>query len=175
MTRFALLAGFPVVVTLAAFLYVQLPDVGASAVLHPSRRLVTTAVPTACVERTFQGAGVDLTGWQCHAPEPARGTVVYLHGVADNRASGVGTIARFLRRGFEVVTYDSRAHGGSGGEACTYGFFEKDDLKLVIDTVRRLPVVLIGTSLGAAVALQHAARSSTRHSRARSRRRRSRR
>ena len=56
-----------------------------------------------------------------------------------------------------MIAYDSRAHGDSQGDACTYGFFEKEDLHRVIDTLGPGPVVLIGTSLGAAVALQEAA------------------
>jgi hypothetical protein len=82
---------------------------------------------------------------------------VFLHGIADNRASGIGVIRRFVPRGFDVIAYDSRGHGESDGDTCTYGFFEKDDLRAVLDTVRGGPIVLIGTSLGAAVALQEAA------------------
>jgi hypothetical protein len=50
--------------------------------------------------------------------------------------SAVGVIQRFVPRGFDVVAYDSRAHGESDGDACTYGFFEKQDLRRVLDTVR---------------------------------------
>jgi uncharacterized protein len=39
---------------------------------------------------------------------------------------------------------------------CTYGFVEKRDLRRVIDGLSAGPVILIGTSLGAAVALQEA-------------------
>jgi len=83
--------------------------------------------------------------------------LIYLHGFADNRASGAGIIGHFRDHGFDVVAYDSRAHGESGGDACTYGFFEKEDLRRVLDSVGPGPVVLVGTSLGAAVALQAAA------------------
>ena len=83
--------------------------------------------------------------------------MVYLHGVADNRSSATGIIERFGRQGFDVVAYDSRAHGESGGEVCTYGYFEKEDLHRVLDTVSGGPIVLLGTSLGAAVAIQEAA------------------
>lgn len=86
-----------------------------------------------------------------------RGTIVYLHGIADNPGSAAGAIARFVPRGFRVIAYDSRSHGRSEGDVCTYGFHEKTDLRRVIDTVTDGPVVLIGTSLGAAVALQEAA------------------
>jgi pimeloyl-ACP methyl ester carboxylesterase len=61
--------------------------------------------------------------------------------------------------GCDSVAYDSRAHGESDGDACTYGYFEKDDLRQALDaTAAAEPIVLIGTSLGAAVALQHVPR-----------------
>ena len=122
------------------------------------RRPVSEGPPPSCDESVAAGAGVALKGWRCPAAGPLRrGTVVYLHGVADNRASGRSVIERFARRGFDVVAYDSRAHGESEGEVCTYGFFEKQDLGRVIDGLPDGAVVLIGASLGAAVALQRAA------------------
>jgi pimeloyl-ACP methyl ester carboxylesterase len=136
----------------------QLPALGAGGLLHPARRRLTAPLPPACRDATFAGDGVTLAGWQCRASaSPRRGTIVYLHGVADNRASGIGVIDRFGRNGFDVVAYDSRAHGESGGDICTYGFFEKHDLHRVLDGLAAEPIVLIGTSLGAAVALQEAA------------------
>jgi pimeloyl-ACP methyl ester carboxylesterase len=77
--------------------------------------------------------------------------------VADNRSSSVGIAQHFVPQGFDVVAYDSRAHGQSGGDACTYGFHEKADLGRVLDQVTAGPVVAMGTSMGAAVALQAAA------------------
>lgn len=56
-----------------------------------------------------------------------------------------------------MIAYDSRAHGESDGEMCTYGFFEKRDLARVLPTAAAGPIVLIGASLGAAVALQESA------------------
>jgi pimeloyl-ACP methyl ester carboxylesterase len=135
----------------------QLPTLGASALLYPFRRHVDAAPPESCRQATFSGVGVKLAGWRCSASGLRRGTLVYLHGIADNRASSDGVIRRFGQLGLDVVAYDSRAHGDSGGEACTYGFLEKQDLRRVLDTVDSGPVVLLGTSLGAAVALQSAA------------------
>jgi alpha-beta hydrolase superfamily lysophospholipase len=63
----------------------------------------------------------------------------------------------FQKRGFDVLAYDSRAHGESEGDACTYGYYEKADLSRAIDILPRRPVVVFGASLGAAVALQAAA------------------
>jgi pimeloyl-ACP methyl ester carboxylesterase len=86
-----------------------------------------------------------------------RGTIVVLHGVADNRGSAASVVPRFTKKGLAVVAYDSRAHGESGGEFCTYGFHEKQDLRRVVATLPPAPVILFGTSLGGAVALQAAA------------------
>ena len=108
----------------------------------------------------FDGAGVVLHGWRCAASNDARATMVLLHGIADNRSSWRGIIRRFTRQRFEVVAYDGRAHGESGGDWCTYGFREKDDLRHVLDALSPRPVVLIGASLGAAIALQEAAEDS---------------
>jgi pimeloyl-ACP methyl ester carboxylesterase len=135
----------------------QLPALGAGGLLHPARRPVAQSAPERCVGAVFAGAGVPIEGWRCHASGTRRGTLISLHGIADNRTSAVGAIRRFGPRGFDVLAYDSRAHGESGGAACTYGFFEKEDLRRVLDTVSPGAVVLLGTSLGAAVALQEAA------------------
>lgn len=149
---FALIAA--AILTLAAS---QLPALGAGALLHPARRHVDARPPEGCSETAFSGAGINLAGWKCRGDGELRGTLIYLHGAADNRVSSVGAIERFRPLGFDVVAYDSRAHGDSGGDICTYGFFEKQDLRRVIDTVKAGPVVLIGGSLGAAVAIQGAA------------------
>jgi pimeloyl-ACP methyl ester carboxylesterase len=136
----------------------QLPAHGANALLVPSRRVNPHKTPEACVERRFAGVGVALDGWQCRtAAANRRGTIVYLHGVADNRGSSIGAIGALLPLGYDVVSYDSRAHGTSEGERCTYGYFEKRDLQRVIQQLGVGEVILIGHSLGAAVALQTAA------------------
>ena len=134
----------------------QLPAIAAGGLLHPSRHRASGSAPPGCTDTTIQNAGITLEGWRCAAEGERRGTIVYLHGVADNRASAAGVARRFTRRGFDVLAYDSRAHGSSGGSVCTYGYFEKEDLHRAIDVTSGRPVVLIGTSLGAAVALQEA-------------------
>ena len=141
------------IVVIAVFL----PAIGAGIILHPPHRKMNTAPPVTCEAVVMKGDGVDLHGWRGQAEGEARGTIIYLHGLADNRAGGAGVLERFQRRGFDVIAYDSRAHGASGGDACTYGYHEKQDLRRVLDTVRPGPIVLIGSSLGGAVALQLAA------------------
>ena len=141
----------------AAVIVRQLPEIAAGGLLYPSRRVDLPAAPTGCRDVAMQGAGVELRGWRCPSADPRRATIVYLHGIADNRSSGAGVIQRYVRRGYDVIAYDSRRHGASGGEVCTYGFHERHDLLRVLATIESGPVILFGTSLGAAVALQAAA------------------
>jgi hypothetical protein len=134
------------------------PSWGANALLHPSRRAVGAAPALPHRDFAVDAGGVTLRGWLFPAQTKARaGTVVYLHGVADNRASGVWIAERLVRAGLDVVAYDSRAHGDSTGEACTYGFHEKRDLSRVLDRLGVERAIAVGVSLGAAVALQAAA------------------
>jgi hypothetical protein len=130
---------------------------GANGLLHPARRVLDATLRETHPQVAFTGAGVVLAGWKFPARGARRGTVVYLHGIADNRGSGLSAAQRLSARGFDVVAYDSRAHGDSGGEICTYGFYEKRDLQRVLDALESGPVILMGSSLGGAVALQAAA------------------
>ena len=131
---------------------------GANGLLHPARRVLDAKLRGTYPQVTFAGADVALAGWRFPARGARRGTVVYLHGIADNRGSGLSAALRLSSRGFDVVAYDSRAHGDSGGEICTYGFYEKRDLGRVLDALESGPVIVIGSSLGGAVALQAAAK-----------------
>jgi pimeloyl-ACP methyl ester carboxylesterase len=136
-TKFA--AAFVAVVSMAlTAVSCQLHTIGAGALLSPTRQVTRTPTPPGCVDKTFVGAdGVQLVGWQCaSSTTPRNGVVVYLHGIADNRASASGIVGRFVTRGFDVIAYDSRAHGASSGEHCTYGYFEKTDLQRVLDQRR---------------------------------------
>jgi pimeloyl-ACP methyl ester carboxylesterase len=170
--RLAMTAAVVVAIAIVVIAQSQLPAIGAGGLLHPFRRSAVGPPPDSCDTALFDGVGVRLKGWRCRAAgdqsSPGaqrdgfggtgrRGTLVYLHGIADNRSSATGVIDRFGQRGFDVIAYDSRAHGESSGAACTYGFYEKQDLRRVVDTIDSGPVVLMGTSLGAAVALQEAA------------------
>jgi uncharacterized protein len=75
------------------------------------------------------------------------------------------SIAEFLHRaGFNVLTYDSRARGNSGGEYVTLGAFEQRDLLSVIDWVASMRDVdttrigVLGISMGGATAILAAAK-----------------
>jgi uncharacterized protein len=91
-----------------------------------------------------------------------RKTIVLSHGITVNRYCSIKYMALFRQRGFNILAYDNRFHGSSEGAFCSFGYFEKQDLKTVVDWVfqRNGPDAIIGThgeSLGAAITLQHAA------------------
>ncbi len=156
--RWKVVAGIVIVLLLGLVLLVfaAAPLVAARMLLQPFRREAKTGIPADYSPVTIQSQGLELHGWRAPAIGERRGSLIYMHGVSDNRTSGIGILERFRNRGFDVLAYDSRAHGSSGGAYCTYGYFERHDVSRAIDELDDGPVVLIGSSLGAAVSLQAA-------------------
>src|SRR4029077_15132073 len=94
-----------VLIAAGAIVLSQLPAIGAGGLLHPFRRSAVGRPPDSCDAVLFDSVGVQLKGWRCRATRDPpslgarrdaigetgrRGTLVYLHGIADNRASAVG-------------------------------------------------------------------------------------
>jgi uncharacterized protein len=106
-----------------------------------------------------------LSAWFIPAENP-KGTIIYLHGVGDNKMSGLLLAKVFHDHHFNVMLYDSRVHGESSGQFCTYGFHEKYDVQRAVDMLKVFDdqkkyfigkIGVFGTSMGAAIALQAAA------------------
>ena len=144
-------------VALGSYAAYQVPSLAAGGLLYPARRAVTARPNIPFDTLAIDAGDVRLSGWRFPARGERRATLIYLHGIADNRASGIGIAERFTRLGYDVLAYDSRAHGESDGDVCTYGYYEKGDLSRVLDGIDLRPIILLGGSLGAAVALQAAA------------------
>ncbi len=125
----------------------RMPMVGAPSAPHQDIRFITAD-------------GLALEGWLFEPPGPSKGLVVFLHGKDANRGHFAGDAVRFTSRGYTVLAYDQRAHGRSEGQWCTFGVKEVPDLQLALDRYApaNLPVYVIGESMGAAVALEAAAR-----------------
>ena len=107
--------------------------------------------------------GMKLHSWLIKSQQPTKGTILYLHGVADSMIDGLRFAKLVHDRNYNVFLYDARRHGKSDGRFCTYGYYEKFDVSRIIDylstrkDVQLGNIGLFGTSMGAAVSLQAAA------------------
>ena len=90
----------------------------------------------------------------------ARAIVIVAHGLTANKDEPrvVSLCSALQCQRFEVIAYDSRGHGQSGGQ-CTVGDLERHDVAAVVRWARarsRL-IVLVGASMGAVAVLSYAA------------------
>ncbi|WP_456274145.1 alpha/beta hydrolase [Bacillus sp. AK031] len=94
-------------------------------------------------------------------PNPGNKYMIFCHGVTENKFNSLKYMNLFLKKGFNAVIYDHRRHGESGGKTSSYGFFEKHDLKAVVDELIKrqgddLFFGIHGESMGAATMLLYA-------------------
>jgi hypothetical protein len=98
---------------------------------------------------------VDLEAWRI--PSTTNGPVVVAFGGYGGSKDGLLPVAReFHRMGAEVWLVDFRGCGGSSGDVTSIGFHEADDVAAAVrqaTTGSPRPVLLFGTSMGAAAAL----------------------
>ena len=102
---------------------------------------------------------VELSAWFLSGhKDTARATVIILHGIGSCKETQFTRAEILAGEGYNTVVLDLRAHGESGGDYCTFGYYEKFDLKAVVDSALQLsggkPVGIWGASLGGAIALQ---------------------
>lgn len=102
---------------------------------------------------------VHLKARRRDAHDARRGAAVLVHGFgATGDEARVSALADALQdAGLDVLTYDARGHGRSGGEA-TSGDLERNDIAAAVDALAGDDerVIIIGASLGAIAALGYA-------------------
>lgn len=135
---------------------------------HPPRR--PQRQTPECFGATFEEItfcapdGVRLSGWYvpCRPERSARGLVILCHGMSAHREEVLPEAACLRKAGFAVLLFDFRALGKSGGEICTGGYLETQDLRAAVDyaasrpDTASLPIGLFGFSMGGVVAIQAA-------------------
>jgi pimeloyl-ACP methyl ester carboxylesterase len=83
--------------------------------------------------------------------------VIYLHGNSSSRLEGLKSAPELLKKGINVGMFDFSGCGQSEGDYISLGWFERDDVRIVIDFFQKLPGVgnigLWGRSMGAATTM----------------------
>jgi uncharacterized protein len=100
-----------------------------------------------------------LYGTYIKNPKASKDTVILVHDLGGSRWSVLKYADMYLDKGFNVLLYDSRNHGDSGGKNITYGYYEKYDLDRWVNwlyTRNKGGIIGVhGESMGAATALLH--------------------
>ncbi|KZZ86162.1 alpha/beta hydrolase [Bacillus sp. SJS] len=104
--------------------------------------------------------GYDVKGYLV-APYEERKFVIICHGVTVNRYNSVKYMNLFLKRGYNVLIYDHRRHGESGGKTTSYGHYEKYDLQSVVHWLKNqygqdITLGIHGESMGSVTMLLYA-------------------
>ena len=105
-------------------------------------------------------AGVELAGWTIHSVHGAP-AVVLVHGFKSSRQEMLPW-ARFIHdAGYNVLLFDTRGCGRSGGTTVGLGATEPRDISLAVEAARdqfgTTKVAVLGISLGAGAAILSAA------------------
>ncbi|MBI3460662.1 alpha/beta fold hydrolase, partial [Candidatus Acetothermia bacterium] len=135
---------------------------------HPEWRKFT-ATPadyrlTASVVEFTSTDGIKLKAWWFVAQGTSRATVLLAHGNQSNRSRLLSRAAFLVKNGYNVLAIDLRAHGESGGNYQTPGYFEARDLLGAVRYVREVlklkePIVALGHSYGGVAAIHAAVQS----------------
>jgi pimeloyl-ACP methyl ester carboxylesterase len=109
------------------------------------------------VFRDEHGKPLKIAAWWVPNPKSDGRCAVLVHGYADAKVGAIAWALPWFALGFNLLVPDLRAHGESGGTMSTAGYFEREDLRQVLDELRAArpretsQIVLFGVSLGAAV------------------------
>lgn len=136
-----------------------------SVIFHPENQLyLTPAQLKLQSEDVYFGSGeVKLHGWWLPAQGPAKATILFSHGNAENISTHIGSVYWLPAQGFNVFLFDYRGYGKSSGEPDLPGIHQ--DFAAALDYVFHRPgvdtrrIFVFGQSLGAAVALVACANS----------------
>ncbi len=101
------------------------------------------------------GLGLLARHWSCENPV-ARVLIVHGLGEHSGRYEHVGEY--LVQQGFEVVSFDLRGHGASGGDRVHLESFDEylDDLEVVAAELKRdIPLIIYGHSMGGLIAASY--------------------
>ena len=115
------------------------------------------------VEFPSRRGDVTLSGWRLPA-DSNMPTIIFVHGIGSVRSgdNAVELASRLVGEGYNLLLFDLRGHGSSGGDKVSGGFFERYDLwgaydYLIGQGIEASDIGLIGFSMGAATSVMAAA------------------
>ncbi|MEP7238765.1 MAG: alpha/beta fold hydrolase [Ferruginibacter sp.] len=94
---------------------------------------------------------IKLEAWYI-TTDSSKGTVILFHGHGGNKSDVFKESESFNKMGYNTLLLDFRSHGSSGGNTCTIGYDETEDIKLAYDYIKNKGeknIVLWGISMGA--------------------------
>lgn len=97
--------------------------------------------------------GARLHGWYLPAAAPSRGTVLHLHGNAENITTFIKAVHWLPAAGYNVLLVDYRGYGRSEGVATIDTVHEDAGLALDAALARPGPLFVFGQSLGGSAAI----------------------
>jgi fermentation-respiration switch protein FrsA (DUF1100 family) len=103
--------------------------------------------------------GLTLRSWWAPPLRPDRRVIVYLHGNAGHRGGRADRVRDYLAAGYGVLLVGYRGYGGNPGRPTEAGLYADARAHLAFlaaEKVRPEQTVLLGESLGTAVAIQMA-------------------
>ncbi len=147
--------------------------------IHPKHKPVT--ITPSAIGLTYKNIQFEshdgtvlLKGWEIPAPNTTHKWFITSHGYTGNRLiwptqghpkgePGLEFFKFLNNHNYNVLTFDYRNSGESGGHTTTVGFYEQQDLLGAIDTILKqdpkAQIALIGWSQGAATTLLTAPQS----------------
>lgn len=101
---------------------------------------------------------LELKGYWTLTKEEPKAVVILVHGIGGNKEQMMNKADLLAQQGYDAILFDGRGHGESQGEHITYGFYEKEDIKRIVDFIKEendsIPIGIWGNSMGGAIALQ---------------------
>lgn len=107
--------------------------------------------------------GLVLQGWLLKPEEKSSGSILYLHGNAENISTHVNNVLWLVKEGFAVFVFDYRGYGNSEGHPAIEGVHL--DAEAALNTIINLSggdannIIVLGQSLGGAIAVYTVANS----------------
>ena len=137
-----------------------------TAFFHPDRYLVHEPERFGLEYQEMQFAAADNTelyAWFLPARGEAKGTILFLHGNAQNISAHLPSVAWLPAEGFNVLALDYRGYGRSEGKPSLDGMLLDIDAAvrelMKRPDVQRDGLIVFGQSLGASLAIHYVAHS----------------